>query len=311
MKTALSGPMIVYGDRPPGGTGSTGSNNPDKAPSVFWGGACLLDPRSQYNRTKAGALGFFGNPGYLMTADFTPATLAVANIAASQSPVAAALTLVSATGAGITVLAAATTVFPSMTVLAVNTLAIDGASGVVGFGRASAANSAQNVVSLYDPTKSLGRALRITSGGNDSGITFNVRGFDGYGFAMSENITGANAGIATGAKAWKYITSITPSAAVAGTCSVGTADIFGFPMQSLGFRYVDIFWNSLLITSATGYVAAVTTSPSTAVLGDVRGTYAVQSASDGTKTLQFYQTIQLANLSNNNGAASLFGVAQV
>ena len=127
-----------------------------------------------------------GPVGRTFTYDLVPLTLQVANIAASQSPAAAALTLTAGTGATAT------------TVNGVSVIQIDCA-----------------------------RVLRITSGGNDSGITFNVVGYDQYGVAMSENITGANAGLATGKKAGFSITSITPSASVASTCSVGTGDIFG------------------------------------------------------------------------------------
>ena len=47
MKTAFSGPMIIYGDRNAQGVGATGSNNPNKAPSLVWGGMGLFDPRGQ------------------------------------------------------------------------------------------------------------------------------------------------------------------------------------------------------------------------------------------------------------------------
>ena len=45
--------------------------------------------------------------------------------------------------------------------------------------------------------------------------------------------------------------------------------------------------------------------------GDVRGTYALQSASDGTKRLVLYVSPSVANLSNaTNLPTGLFGVAQ-
>jgi len=71
------------------------------------------------------------------------------------------------------------------------------------------------------------RNVIITSGGNDSGITFAVVGTDIFGSALTETITGANTGVATGAKAFKTITSVTPSGAAAGTVKVGTGVKFG------------------------------------------------------------------------------------
>lgn len=56
------------------------------------------------------------------------------------------------------------------------------------------------------------------------------------------------------------------------------------------------------------FVAAVTTSPATATTGDVRGTFAVPSVSDGTKRLTIFWTPIPANLTT---VAGLVGVTQV
>ena len=127
---------------------------------------------------------------------------------------------------------------------------------------------------------------------------------------MTETITGANAGTANGAKAWKYISGITHSGSVAGTLTIGTQDVIGLPFQSLRFGRLAINYNNAAITANTGFTAAVVTSPATATTGDVRGTYALQSASDGTKTIQVFITIPPAVLNTVNGAASVYGVQQ-
>jgi hypothetical protein len=155
------------------------------------------------------------------------------------------------------------------------TLALDGATGFVGYGRATGANSGQYEISAYDPVHAGLPRHPLVSGSNDSGITFTVSGWDIYGFPMTETITGANAGTANGAKAWKYISGITHTGSVAGTLTIGTQDVIGLPFQALRFGRSAINYNNAWITANTGFTAAVTTSPATATTGDVRGTYAL------------------------------------
>ena len=99
---------------------------------------------------------------------------------------------------------------------------------------------------------------------------------------------------------------VVPDDTSASTVSVGTADVFGFPLRADAFAYVPIYWNNTLITASTGFVAAVTTDPATVSTGDVRGTYAVQTASDDTKKLQVFWRPNAANISQ----VGQFGVAQ-
>lgn len=206
----------------------------------------------------------------IFTYDVVPLTLQVANIAASQSPAAAALTLTAGTGT------------TSVTI------------------------NAQTAVKL-----DCARVLRITSGGVDTGITFNVVGYDQYGVAMHENITGASGGIATGKKAWLYIVSITPSAAVASTCSVGTGDIFGLPFYLSDKDYVlGVQWNQTLAKDTGTLTVGVTTTAS-ATTGDVRGTYVPSTgASDGTKRLVFTQIMSSAQIGTGATSALVLGVTQ-
>lgn len=308
-KTAITGPLIVYGDRNPPGTGATGSVNPDKAPSLIWGGVGLLDPRVGYNVTRGGSLGW-GGIGDMVVVDQVPSTIATNNIAATQTVTSgSAFTLVSATGAGITVLSAAQTVWSSGNTIPANALAIDGAPGIVAFGLASVSDG-YTTVSLYDPTKAIARNVRLTSAsGGDTG-TVTVAGYDLYGYAMSEAIA-VNAGtVRSGAKAFKFITSATLSVggAMAAGALIGTGDVFGFPIRVDTQGYVAITWNAAYITASTGFVAAVTTDPATTTTGDVRGTYAVQTASDNAKRLQIFMSVSPANLGTSN--PGLFGVAQ-
>ena len=294
--SALSGPVIAWGVNP-----LAPNENPDAAPSMFYQGAGMLDGRAPWNYNPGQAAGA-ANRGFIdgsyVCVDQIPSTLAVANIAASQSPGAGAITLVSVTGAGIT--AGVSNLNPLTGATISNLLAIDGAMGWISLGQSGSTQ-------IWDPTKAISRNVRITSGGNDSGITFTVNGYDVYGFPMTETITGANAGIASGKKAFKYIASVTHTGSVASTMSIGTGDVYGFGLYTADWFYVDVYWAGTLITSKTGYTAGVTTTAS-ATTGDVRGTYATQSASNGTNALQIIVTPSPQNLAL--GVAGLFGVSQ-
>lgn len=160
-------------------------------------------------------------------------------------------------------------------------------------------------VQMWDPTRLFSRNVRITSVGNDTPVTFTVNGYDIYGYPMTENITGANAGIASGKKSFKYISSITYSGTPSGSnVSVGTGDVFGFPMRSDTLQDISIVWAGSAVT--TTYAAAVTTAAS-ATTGDVRGTIAPSTASDGSRRLIITQSPILPNISSATG---LFGVTQ-
>lgn len=306
-KTAFSGPLIVYG-QPPIVGGMMSDYNTNLGPSVFWGGTSFLDIRRGYFPGRPGPVFAFANTGLYNVLDQAPSTISAVNIAAAQVPVAGtALTLVSSTAAGITVGQSVLNPASGQTVSGL--LAIDGVPGTVVYNQGNTtAAQASMTPQMYDPTKAIARNIRITSVGNDSSATATVRGYDVYGYPMSETITLANAGIASGKKAFKFIASITPAGTLSGSnVSVGTGDVYGFPILCNNFFYPKIFWNGALITASTGFVVADTTSPATATTGDVRGTYAVQSASDGTKKLQVSIEIPVANLGT---VAGVFGPTQ-
>jgi len=79
-------------------------------------------------------------------------------------------------------------------------------------------------------------AITLTSGGNDSALTATITGTDVFGNAQTEDLTMANAGVATSAKSFKTVTAIDVSGAgTVGTLEVGvllTAQVT-FPCRSL------------------------------------------------------------------------------
>ena len=300
--TALSGPILSFGQVPYGS-----ESNPEIGPSLFTVGVGILDPRPFYTYKPgqdfgSATCGFLG-VSRILTVNQVPSTISATNIATTQVPVAGtALTLTAGTG-----VTGSTSITNAATGATVTGLyALDGAAGRVTYGSSA-------TIQLWDPTKALSRNVRITTNGDETGATFVVRGYDIYGFAMSETITGVSSAVASGKKAFKYIASITPAGTLSGSnVTVGTGDVFGFPIRSDTFVLgcdvdVSISWNAAVIAATTGYTAAVTTSPATTTTGDVRGTYAVQSASDATKRLVFTQSPSLANIASITG---LFGVTQ-
>lgn len=299
--SAFEGPLFTQRSNPLGAAGNGSANqNPQAGPSMWIHGDGLMDPRTPYTYIQGGqaaqaTYGWYTAECQVINA--VPSTIAANNIAASQSG-SASITLVSSSGAGITVGTTITRADTGATVTGL--LAIDTAMAGTSF-------SQDGTVALWDPTKAISRNVRITSGGDDSAKTFTVVGYDLYGYPMSEAITGANTSVASGVKAFKYIASVTCSSTPASTVTVGTGDVIGFPIRTDNFGDVRIIYNATVITASTGYTAAVTTSPATTTTGDVRGTYALQTASNNARRLQVFICPPVANIGTVTG---LLGVAQ-
>lgn len=312
--TAWKGPIIGFGQGVPSGSGSQAAADPTgtRSPSLLDQGVGIMDPRIPYAYAPGAAMGgaAIGDRGAygwwgvdnICIVNQVPSTLTTTAIAAAQVPVAGtAMTLVSATAAGIT--AGVSITRADTGALVTGLLAIDGAMTPL-------QNGATGGNLFWDPTKAIARAVAIASAGNDTGATFTVRGYDVYGFPMTETITGASGGTATGKKAFKYIASITPAGTLSGSnASAGQSDVIGFLLRSDLFQFLKIYWpDTTLISASTGFVAAVTTDPATALTGDVRGTYALQgSASNNTRRLVAFLELPLGNVGS---AAGLCGVAQ-
>lgn len=149
------------------------------------------------------------------------------------------------------------------------------------------------------------RAVSFTGVSGTSAVPVSVAGLDDYKQPLTQTITGPDSvETVNTTKTFRYVSAATASGNTVEDVSIGTADIFGLPYKSSAFGYNLINWDSTVITANTGFTAAVTTT-ATATTGDVRGTYAVQSASDSSKRLTVFQYIQ--NPNSTNGA---YGVPQ-
>lgn len=293
----------VLGRMPPGSAGLPAL----AAPSIDYLGSGIQDHRLPYNTamsaTGAGVVGHWGSN--ILALGITPAALGTAKIAALANVVSGVAMTLAVASTGITVLSSSASVlmFPSLVTLTAG-LMIDGNPGLKKFGL-------KGFTAFYDRASITARAVSITGVVSTVGGNFLVSGYDIYGYPMSERITAA-AGVATtnGKKAFKVVTSVVPQFTDAHNYSVGTTDIFGLPLRAAIFPETLIHWNDALITANTGFVVADTTSPATTTTGDVRGTYAVQSASDGAKRLIVRHNPSLSAV-QTDPTIGLFGVAQV
>lgn len=77
------------------------------------------------------------------------------------------------------------------------------------------------------------RRVLITSGGNDSGITFTLTGKNSAGDTLTEVVAGTNGSSAYSVLDYKQLTSVVASGASAGNVSIGTNGVGGSPWVML------------------------------------------------------------------------------
>ena len=305
-KSTISGPLIVYGNEatPPGTPVRSANQNPDAGPSVFYGGTSILDPRPAFTFYTGQTPDSPQVLGWLcpdiIAVDFAPAIAATANIAALQTmTINVPLTLASVTAGDVTV---GDTFKNYATGATVTALRIGAKPAGLPVGSAS-------FLDVWDPTTLGSRAVSITAGGTTlAGIVFTVVGFDIYGQPQTEAITGPAAGTVNGKKTWKWISSVTPNGSSAQTVSIGTADIFGFPIKVTSFPYMTLFWNNATQLFAQ-FTPADVTSPATTTTGDVRGVFTPSaSAADGTKRMIAIITVPAASMAVQSNAAMMLGM---
>jgi hypothetical protein len=143
-------------------------------------------------------------------------------------------------------------------------------------------NTIDEVVYVLD----VPRGISITGTAGTTAVTFTVSGYDIYGQAMTEAITGPSGATTTnGKKAFKQIKSITVSATTTANVTVGTSDVLGVPVRVTDAGYVArIGWAGTLAED-TGTFVVADTATATSTTGDVRGTYDPSSACNGSRRL--------------------------
>jgi hypothetical protein len=155
------------------------------------------------------------------------------------------------------------------------------------------------------------RCVSLASTGNMSANNFTVVGFDKYGQKMTQTLAGPNNNTVNTKKAFASVLSVTPSATDgANNVTVGSSDIFGLDFACADAGYIAPHWANSFSIDAGTLVEADTTNPATASTGDVRGTYAPTSASNGTKRLVIWQHLTAAQCGYSATQANLIGVPQ-
>ena len=123
------------------------------------------------------------------------------------------------------------------------------------------------------------RAIKVNC--STTARAFTVSGYDYYGQAMSEVITVSVAGTAvTGLKAFFQVTGVT----IAGSATaavVGTSDVLGIPVRVFNVSYIASVKSNNTLAQDAGTFVAADTATATTTTGDVRGTYAPATASNG------------------------------
>jgi hypothetical protein len=237
--SAEAGPLVTF-------TTPQFDSNPSAGPNVWHKGDMIGDPRVPYTYQpgQAATAPVYGwsSANAIPLVDQVPSAVSTTNIAAAQVPVAATpLTLASATANGITVgcsIINAATGQPVTGLLGIDVNTAAAPQPPVQFGQDAS-------ITIWNPAWAISRCLQINSVGNDSTATFLVVGFDQYFFPMTQLVTGANAGVATTLKAFKYIQSITPAGTLSGSnVSVGTTDTYGIPLRTDRFPYLQGWWGT-------------------------------------------------------------------
>lgn len=142
--------------------------------------------------------------------------------------------------------------------------------------------SASGGVATFD----VARAVNVdSSNAGDTTQTVTVTGTDYWGQAQTETIALNGTTAVAGKKAFKTITNVAVSAALAGNLTVGNEDIFGLPYRVTDAGYLlRTGWANAVADDAGTFVAA-DTATATATTGDVRGTYSPFSAANGVRRL--------------------------
>ena len=154
------------------------------------------------------------------------------------------------------------------------------------------------------------RCVLATGGGSSTaGVLVTINGLDDYKQPLTSTFsgpTGSGAGTVS-PKAFRWISGGTVSGnTLTGGLLLGQSDTLGLPFVAKSWEEVNVAYAGARITASTGFSQADATDPATASTGDVRGRYALQTASNGARRFSIQQFIR-----DPDTAAGVYGVTQV
>lgn len=167
--------------------------------------------------------------------------------------------------------------------------------------------SAPAAVAVMDFDRTL---QMVSTNAGDTTQTVLVTGYDRYLQPLSQIKTLNGATPVNFTKAFKYVTQVAVSAALAGNLSVGNRDVFGLHFYISDAGFIMPKWNNTLAQDAGTFTAGDATSPATTATTDVRGLYAPSSAADGVKRLVIWMHLIAAQCGPLASRASAAGVDQ-
>ena len=198
--SSFSGPVVVFGQAP------FADYNPELAPSLFWGGTGILDPRTNFTYEPgqdfgAATAGFLGTTS-ITTYDYNPTVASVTAIAGAYTPAttAAVNTLVSSNSATTGVAVSQTITRQDTGATVTGLLALDACTQVTGYISNGTSGTAGNILIVSTASAALLSAgmlitgTGIPSGANvvGAGPVLNVsNGNPGAGFTGTYLVDGA------------------------------------------------------------------------------------------------------------------------
>lgn len=153
----------------------------------------------------------------------------------------------------------------------------------------------------------------VSSDAGDTTQIATIYGYDVYGQAMTQTVALNGTNTVASIKAFKYVTRIALNALCAGNIIAGTTGVYGLPVRVTDPAYIiNVKWDATLAANAGTFVAAVQTVPSTAALGDVRGTYLpAGNAANGSRRLLVHIALPALAVGPNSTRIGAYGVPQV
>lgn len=160
---------------------------------------------------------------------------------------------------------------------------------------AAQAISGSNVSAVINGTKaaagvaSLGaqtgrNVVIVSANAGDTTQTVTITGTDMYGAVMNERLTLNGTTTVTGGKAFATVTGVVVSATMTGNLSVGDGTRIGLPVYLSNSTFILRELQDGAVATAGTVVAGLSiATPATITSGDVRGTYAPNSAPDGSR----------------------------